>query len=314
MSGISGRDIKASNVHVFLDKDMNVRFCDFGLAGMHHHEQLATTTQVIGTAGYYMAPERLEQDKLASTQTDVFGFGFLVLEVVGQRRPIEDGKPNLLHWLCMLIELLSALNETLRSRAAEMGIILNAVHAYVLVLKQTISVSVKMAGRNRWTTRNPDDPYDSGQVDPGPDDCCCSWFKPKSKTEDTNREGKGKEYSKIKKNGKYTAPNTANVTKSKDQGYSSSEENNASHGGTRPEKTISSTVEQASTLKEIKNRQVVILEDQHKGVHKPEYNTGPDLTKKESSSPEQAAGVQKREGKQKETKGINNNGEQFKDC
>ena len=57
-----------------------------------------------------------------------------------------------------------------------------------------------MAGRNRWTTRNPwttqnyYDPNDSGQVDPGPDDCCCSWLKPKSKTEDTNREGKGKEY------------------------------------------------------------------------------------------------------------------------
>ncbi|KAK0603172.1 hypothetical protein LWI29_002162 [Acer saccharum] len=144
-----------------------------------------------------------------------------------------------------------------------------------------------MAGRNRWTTRNPwttqnpDDPKDSGQDD----------YRPQE----------------IKKNGKYTTPNAAKVTKSKDQGYSE-EENNASHGGTRPEKTISSTVEQASTLKEIKNRQEDIPKD-----HKPEYNhgihrdTGPDLTKKESSSPEQAAGVQKREGKQKTSTIMMNN-------
>ncbi|KAK3224102.1 hypothetical protein Dsin_011127 [Dipteronia sinensis] len=135
-------------------------------------------------------------------------------------------------------------------------------------------------------------------------------MKPSSQQEDYRPQ-------EIKKNGKYTAPNTANVTMSKDQGYSEEEENNASHGGTRPEKTISGTVEQASTRKEkendhIKNRQEDILEDHHKAVHK--RDTGPDLTKKESSSPEQAAGLQKREGKQKETKGINNNDEQFKDC
>ncbi|KAI9165591.1 hypothetical protein LWI28_017028 [Acer negundo] len=49
--------------NVLLDKDMNARICDFGLARMRHHEQLATTTQVIGTAGYYMVPEWLEQDE-----------------------------------------------------------------------------------------------------------------------------------------------------------------------------------------------------------------------------------------------------------
>ncbi|KAK2651127.1 hypothetical protein Ddye_018616 [Dipteronia dyeriana] len=114
-SKVLHRDIKASNV--LLDKDMNARLGDFGLARMHHHEKLATTTQVIGTAGY-MAPEVVRTGR-ASTQTDVFSFGVLVLEVVCGRRPIEDGKPNLIDWLCMLIErgeLLSALDDRIKAK------------------------------------------------------------------------------------------------------------------------------------------------------------------------------------------------------
>ncbi|CAI0549713.1 unnamed protein product [Linum tenue] len=85
------RDIKASNV--LLDKEMNARLGDFGLAKMHSHGQLATTTQVVGTVGY-MAPEMMTTGR-ATTQTDVFGFGVLILEVVCGRRPVEEGKPSL---------------------------------------------------------------------------------------------------------------------------------------------------------------------------------------------------------------------------
>lgn len=48
------RDIKASNV--LLDKYMNGRLGDFGLARMHGHGQAASTTRVVGTVGY-LAPE-----------------------------------------------------------------------------------------------------------------------------------------------------------------------------------------------------------------------------------------------------------------
>ncbi|XP_031280292.1 probable L-type lectin-domain containing receptor kinase VII.2 [Pistacia vera] len=114
-SQVLHRDIKASNV--LLDKYMNARLGDFGLARMHHRGQLATTTQVIGTAGY-MAPEVVRTGR-ASTQTDVFSFGILVLEVVCGRRPIEDGKPNLLDWLWRLTErgeLLYALDDRLKAQ------------------------------------------------------------------------------------------------------------------------------------------------------------------------------------------------------
>ncbi|XP_054811760.1 probable L-type lectin-domain containing receptor kinase VII.2 [Prosopis cineraria] len=110
------RDIKSSNV--LLDKDMNARLGDFGLARMHdHHGQIAATTRVIGTVGY-IAPEVVKSGR-ASTQSDVFGFGILVLEVVCGRRPIEEGKAGLIEWLMSLMEideLYCALDERLKAQ------------------------------------------------------------------------------------------------------------------------------------------------------------------------------------------------------
>ncbi|KAF8413872.1 hypothetical protein HHK36_001866 [Tetracentron sinense] len=109
------RDIKASNV--LLDKDMNGRLADFGLARMHGHGQVANTTRVVGTVGY-MAPEVVRSGR-ASAQTDVFCFGVLILEVACGRRPIEDGKPPLVEWVWGLMErgeLVSALDERLKAR------------------------------------------------------------------------------------------------------------------------------------------------------------------------------------------------------
>ncbi|KAK3007139.1 hypothetical protein RJ639_016696 [Escallonia herrerae] len=109
------RDIKASNV--LLDKDMNGRLGDFGLARMHEHGQVATTTRVVGTVGY-LAPEVVKTGR-ASTQTDVYGFGILILEVMCGRRPIEEGRTQLVQWVWELMrrgELVNALDERLRAR------------------------------------------------------------------------------------------------------------------------------------------------------------------------------------------------------
>lgn len=113
-SKVLHRDIKASNV--LLDKDMNARLGDFGLARMHEHGESAATTRVVGTIGY-LAPELVRNGR-ASTQTDVFGFGVMVLEVLCGRRPIEEGKPALVEWTWELMsrgELIkSALDERIR--------------------------------------------------------------------------------------------------------------------------------------------------------------------------------------------------------
>ncbi|KAJ7981475.1 putative Kinase [Quillaja saponaria] len=109
------RDIKASNV--LLDKDMNARLGDFGLARIYHREQMASTTQVIGTVGY-MAPELVRTGR-ASALTDVFGFGVLLLEVICGRRPTEENKPDLIAWVWTQMErgeLCAALDDRLKSK------------------------------------------------------------------------------------------------------------------------------------------------------------------------------------------------------
>ncbi|KAM3288067.1 L-type lectin-domain containing receptor kinase S.4 [Capsicum chacoense] len=79
------RDIKASNV--LLDGELNGKLGDFGLARLYEHGSNPSTTKVVGTLGY-LAPE-LPRTGRATTKTDVFAFGALLLEVVCGRRPIE---------------------------------------------------------------------------------------------------------------------------------------------------------------------------------------------------------------------------------
>lgn len=81
------RDIKASNV--LLDKEMNGRLGDFGLARLYDHGTDPQTTHMVGTMGY-LAPELLRTGK-ASPLTDVFAFGTFLLEVTCGQRPIKEG-------------------------------------------------------------------------------------------------------------------------------------------------------------------------------------------------------------------------------
>lgn len=79
------RDIKAANV--LLDSELNGRLGDFGLAKLCEHGSNMSTTKVVGTLGY-IAPELTRTGK-PTTNSDVFAFGALLLEVVCGRRPIE---------------------------------------------------------------------------------------------------------------------------------------------------------------------------------------------------------------------------------
>uniref|UniRef100_A0A2N9F267 Protein kinase domain-containing protein n=1 Tax=Fagus sylvatica TaxID=28930 RepID=A0A2N9F267_FAGSY len=81
------RDLKASNI--LLDSDYNARLGDFGLARALDNERNSYAelglTGVPGTMGY-VAPECFHTGR-ATPESDVYGFGAVVLEVVCSRSP-----------------------------------------------------------------------------------------------------------------------------------------------------------------------------------------------------------------------------------
>ncbi|KAG9155895.1 hypothetical protein Leryth_004154 [Lithospermum erythrorhizon] len=124
------RDVKSSNV--LIDREMNARLGDFGLARLHDHDKASHTTHVVGTIGY-IAPELTRTGK-ASTSSDVYAYGILLLEVVCGKPPVryhpEHGQVILMDWVieCLhLGQLLDAIDPKLSSQYdsfAEMELVL----------------------------------------------------------------------------------------------------------------------------------------------------------------------------------------------
>ncbi|XP_059292781.1 cysteine-rich receptor-like protein kinase 44 [Lycium ferocissimum] len=77
------RDLKASNI--LLDKDMNPKISDFGMARIFGADQTEGSTNIIvGTYGY-MSPEYAMHGQF-SVKSDVFSFGVLLLEIISGKR------------------------------------------------------------------------------------------------------------------------------------------------------------------------------------------------------------------------------------
>ncbi|XP_073109072.1 probable LRR receptor-like serine/threonine-protein kinase At1g53440 isoform X1 [Elaeis guineensis] len=98
------RDIKATNI--LLDKDLNAKISDFGLARLDEEENTHISTRIAGTLGY-MAPEYATRGYLTE-KADVYSFGVVILEIVSGMsntsfRPREDFV-FLLDWAYVLQE------------------------------------------------------------------------------------------------------------------------------------------------------------------------------------------------------------------
>ncbi|KAL0442596.1 UNVERIFIED_CONTAM: putative LRR receptor-like serine/threonine-protein kinase RFK1, partial [Sesamum latifolium] len=76
------RDIKPTNV--LLDKDLNPKISDFGLARLNEDENTHISTRIAGTIGY-MAPEYALWGYLTE-KADVYSFGVVLLEIVSGKR------------------------------------------------------------------------------------------------------------------------------------------------------------------------------------------------------------------------------------
>ncbi|KAG2681607.1 hypothetical protein I3760_11G153100 [Carya illinoinensis] len=98
------RDIKATNV--LLDRDLNAKISDFGLAKLDEEENTHISTRIAGTIGY-MAPEYAMRGYLTD-KADVYSFGVVALEIVSGKsntsyRP-KDEFVFLLDWAYVLQE------------------------------------------------------------------------------------------------------------------------------------------------------------------------------------------------------------------
>ncbi|KAL0696549.1 hypothetical protein Bca4012_063729 [Brassica carinata] len=100
------RDIKATNV--LLDKEMNSKISDFGLAKLNEDDNSHISTRVAGTFGY-MAPEYAMRGHLTD-KVDVYSFGIVALEIVhGRSNKINQSSSNyntpyVIDWVTILRE------------------------------------------------------------------------------------------------------------------------------------------------------------------------------------------------------------------
>ncbi|PQQ01642.1 putative LRR receptor-like serine/threonine-protein kinase [Prunus yedoensis var. nudiflora] len=116
------RDIKTTNI--LLDRDLNSKISDFGLAKLDEEENTHISTRVAGTIGY-MAPEYALWGYL-TYKADVYSFGVVTLEIVAGRNNTKY-RPNenfvcLVDWALVLQqkgELLELVDPRLGSDVSE---------------------------------------------------------------------------------------------------------------------------------------------------------------------------------------------------
>jgi serine/threonine protein kinase len=128
------RDVKSSNI--LLDKDLEARLTDFGIAKSLCVSKSHTSTYVMGTIGY-IDPEYARTSRLTE-KSDVYSYGIVLLELLTRRKAVDD-ESNLHHLIMSKTgnnEVMEMADPDITSTCKDLGVVKKVFQLALLCTKR----------------------------------------------------------------------------------------------------------------------------------------------------------------------------------
>uniref|UniRef100_A0A1J3FDU6 non-specific serine/threonine protein kinase n=2 Tax=Noccaea caerulescens TaxID=107243 RepID=A0A1J3FDU6_NOCCA len=128
------RDVKSSNI--LLDKDLEARLTDFGIAKSLCVSKTHTSTYIMGTIGY-IDPEYARTSHLTE-KSDVYSYGIVLLELLTRRKAVDD-ESNLHHLVMSKTgnnEVMEMVDPDISSTCKDLGVVKKVFQLALLCTKR----------------------------------------------------------------------------------------------------------------------------------------------------------------------------------